>query len=182
MAAALLCCAASCAVCRTAAAQPSGVWTSQPATRELANLQFGGPLGPSNSARAPSAWVLGSVPAAPPGMVDLTPPHSSTILNTTLPTGKSVCQSGQGPALQPGCIAGPMPDPVFSATTVAYMATDMRPRISKECFTIIVTSLSVCIPDLSLKQGCCSLDCSAALHLVGTEAFYLRRAALCPAL
>lgn len=67
---------------------------------------------------------------------------------------------------QRSCDVPSIADPSFSATTVAFLASDIKQHISEDCFTVTVTSLAVCIPDLSQAQGCCSRNCSNALHVV----------------
>lgn len=66
----------------------------------------------------------------------------------------------------PKCAVPSIADPTFSATKMTFIASDMSKHITEECFTLLVTGVAVCIPDLALQQGCCSANCSSALHLV----------------
>lgn len=65
----------------------------------------------------------------------------------------------------PACSIPALPDPKFSATQVAFLASSLQRWISPPCYTVIATSLAVCLPDLSLLSGCCTYECSKALRL-----------------
>lgn len=66
----------------------------------------------------------------------------------------------------PDCQTPEVADPNFSASQVAYLASDLQKRITEPCYSVVVTSLAVCVPDLSLQSGCCRDACSKALQMV----------------
>lgn len=171
----LLTCSALVSACLAAHGGPSltelagKVATSGGVVKRTVDVQ-GGTVPPPGSAQpaaltAPGAPALAaSVLFAPNAEAELLP--EPPVIPPALP--RAAIADGQGtPGLQPSCNVPTVADPSFSSTTVALMASDMKARLSEDCYSITTTVLAVCIPNLSLQQGCCDFHCARALGQVG---------------
>lgn len=174
----LLLCSASCSVqiCLATDGGPSstelaGHVTAPEAEKLLINAsKGGGPLGVALPVAAVEA-LAGAVPAAeaaavaPSATAAVRAAIATGITSVALPAGRP---AGGQPALQPTeCAVPSVTDPSFSSTTVAYMASEMRQRMSQECTSVVMTTLVACIPDMSLAQGCCTTYCARGMRQVG---------------